>query len=291
MRVKARGGGGALGPGPGGRCQRAESGSEVGGCVWVWPVGEAAAHPGVLREGLGEGAGPAAQPGPGPRCWQVSGALGWGWREVAERPRSRRAEEIGRGGPRAGQGSGTGVRAPAQSRSSTYLRGWKWAGMGRNTVPEVKTPAPSPGAGDVPEGNHSPSYHPLSPSPSAFRPRAPSPLLSSSSGGLEGGSSASHWPWRPRPQAEGVGLRAGREAGTKVWPEEETKGGVGEELKPTQAGKVRHDVMERNPYIQAPGRHLGLSRMEVRSRYVCWFSRVRNGFLAQGLRSWQLKSP
>lgn len=53
-----------------------------------------------------------------------------------------------------------------------------------------------------------------------------------------------------------------------MWLEEETKGGVGEELKPTQAGKVRHDVMERNPYIQAPGRHLGLSRMEVGKWYV-----------------------
>lgn len=30
-----------------------------------------------------------------------------------------------------------------------FVRGWKWAGMGRNTVPEVKPPTPSPGAGDV----------------------------------------------------------------------------------------------------------------------------------------------
>lgn len=39
------------------------------------PVGEGAAHPGVLREGLGEGAGPVPQPGPGPRGWKVSGCL------------------------------------------------------------------------------------------------------------------------------------------------------------------------------------------------------------------------
>lgn len=160
--------------------------------------------------------------------------------------------------------------------------------MGLNTVPEVKTPAPSPGAGDVPEGNHSPFYRPLSPSPSAFRPRAPSPLPSSSSAGLEGGSSASLRPWWPRPQVEGVGPKAGPEARTKAWLEEETKG---EELKSTQAGEVRHDVTERNPYVQAPGRHLGLSRMEVGGRYVFVFSRVLSGFLAHGLRSWQLKSP
>lgn len=46
----------------------------VSGCVRA-AVGEGAAHPGVLREGPGEGAGPAAQPGPGPRGWKVSGAL------------------------------------------------------------------------------------------------------------------------------------------------------------------------------------------------------------------------
>lgn len=44
--------------------------------------------------------------------------------------------------------------------------------MGRNTVPEVKTPAPSSGAGDVPEGNQSPSRRP---SPGAFLVGAPSP--------------------------------------------------------------------------------------------------------------------
>ncbi|XP_036297846.1 uncharacterized protein LOC118721213 [Pipistrellus kuhlii] len=158
--------------------------------------------------------------------------------------------------------------------------------MGRNTVPEVKTPAPSPGAGDVPEGNHSPFYRPLSPSPSAFRPRAPSPLPSSSSAGLEGGSSASRRPWWPRPQVEGVEPKAGPEARTKAWLEEETKG---EELKSTQAGKVRHDVTERNPYVQAPGRHLGLSRMEVGrswndARHEC--SVASDGrFCAKGMRT------
>lgn len=43
------------------------------------------------------------------------------------------------------------------------------------------------------------------------------------------------------------------------------------ELKPTLAGKVRHDVMESNAYIGAPGRHLGLSWMEVGGRYVFFF--------------------
>lgn len=55
--------------------------------------------------------------------------------------------------------------------------------MGRNTVPEVKPPAPSSGAGDVPEGNQSPSYRP---SPSAFLAGAPSPqpsLLREAGGG------------------------------------------------------------------------------------------------------------
>lgn len=46
--------------------------------------------------------------------------------------------------------------------------------MGRNPVPEVKPPAPSPAAGDVPEGNQSPARRrPPRPSPAA---RAPSPL-------------------------------------------------------------------------------------------------------------------
>lgn len=55
--------------------------------------------------------------------------------------------------------------------------------MGRNTVPEVKPPAPSSGAGDVPEGNQSPSHRP---SPSAFLAGAPSPqplLLREAEGG------------------------------------------------------------------------------------------------------------
>ena len=55
--------------------------------------------------------------------------------------------------------------------------------------------------------------------------------------------------------------------------EEETEGGDGEELTWTLAGQVRHDVMARNPYIQAPGRHLGLSQMEVGFWYVSvWFA-------------------
>ena len=40
--------------------------------------------------------------------------------------------------------------------------------------------------------------------------------------------------------------------------EEETEAG-GEGLKPSLAESVRHDVMAQNTYIQAPGRHLGLS--------------------------------
>lgn len=54
-------------------------------------------------------------------------------------------------------------------------------------------------------------------------------------------------------------------------------------LKPTPAGKVRHDVMEGNAYIPAPGRHLGLSWMEVGCWYVFSSLRVLNGFLARGL--------
>lgn len=55
--------------------------------------------------------------------------------------------------------------------------------MGRNTVPEVKPPAPSSAASDVPEGNQSPSPRP---SPSTFLAGAPSPqpvLLREAEGG------------------------------------------------------------------------------------------------------------
>nr|XP_012620547.1 uncharacterized protein LOC105871650 isoform X2 [Microcebus murinus] len=48
--------------------------------------------------------------------------------------------------------------------------------MGRNTVPEVKPPTPSPRAGDVPEGNHSLLHHPPFPSPQRFPCLAPPPL-------------------------------------------------------------------------------------------------------------------
>lgn len=98
-------------------------------CVWVWPVGEGegegegAAPPGVLREGLGEGAGPAAQPGPGPRWVAGLGSLRVELEEVAERPGSWRAEEIGRGCPRAGQGGGTGVRGPRPSQGAAPTSG------------------------------------------------------------------------------------------------------------------------------------------------------------------------
>lgn len=254
-------------------------------CVWVWPVGEGAAHPGVLREGLGEGAGPAALPGPGPRGWQVSGALGWEWREVAERPRSRQAEEIGRGGPRAGQRDGRAGPGPVKEQHLP-----PGVEMGRNGPehrPGSENPRPLPWSGRR-AGRKSLT---LIPSPFPLPQRFPSPrplpapvFLLSRFGGWELCVTLA---MVTPPTSRGGGAKGGPRG-----PDEGvTGGGVGEELKPTQAGKLRHDVMERNPYIPAPGRHLGLSRMEVSSRYVCMFSRVLSGFLAKGLRSWQLQSP
>lgn len=62
----------------------------------------------------------------------------------------------------------------------------------------------------------------------------------------------------------------------EVWLEEEEgeerrrrgrrggeEGGEGEEPKPALAERVRHDVTKKHPYIPAPGRHLGLSRLGV----------------------------
>lgn len=60
----------------------------------------------------------------------------------------------------------------------------------------------------------------------------------------------------PAHDTEGAGQGAGSEG------EEETEG-EGEEPKPTLARGVRHDVTGRSLYIRAPGRHLGLSRLEV----------------------------
>lgn len=80
------------------------------------------------------------------------------------------------------RGGGCGARA--QSRSSTYLRGWKWAGMGRNTVPEVKPPAPLLRSGRR-AGRKSVTLPPR-PSPSAVLVGAPSPqpsLLREAEGG------------------------------------------------------------------------------------------------------------
>lgn len=82
------------------------------------------------------------------------------------------------------------------------------------------------------------------------------------------------------PTSRGGGApRPGRRRGWRRRLREEWGG-----AKATHAGKVRHDVTGQNPYIQALGRHLGLSRMEVRDWYVCMSPEVRSAFLAQGLQ-------
>lgn len=149
-------GGGAPGPG---------AGPQRWGCVWV-------CRRGVLREGLARGrAHELSSPEPGSggkRSPSASGEVG----PDGRLPRERAAAETRARSVRC-RLTGRGCGARAQARSSTYLRGWKWAGMGRNTVPEVKPPSPpSSGAGGVPEGNQSPSRRP---SPSAFLTGAPSP--------------------------------------------------------------------------------------------------------------------
>lgn len=178
VRVEDREGGGAPGPGPGGRRKRAGSCPEVGVCIWVCraAVGEGAAHPGVLREGPTRGRVPQLDAAGGQEGGRSPGSLRWGGGKWLSAPGA------GCGGDRARRpqcrAAGLPCGARAQSRSSTYLRGWKWAGMGRNTVPEVKPPTPSPGAGDVPEGNHSPLYRPPFPLPKRFPSLAPPPLSS-----------------------------------------------------------------------------------------------------------------
>lgn len=134
--------------------------------------------------------------------------------------------------------------------------------MGRNTVPEVKPPTPFPGAGYVPEGNHSPLHRPP-PLPQRFPFLAPPPL----SALRVGGRNLHHADGRvPRPRwrlggAKGAGLREGKE----VLPEkeEEFEGGDEQVLRPAPVGRVRHDVTGETPYIQAPGGHLGLLRLGV----------------------------
>lgn len=105
-----------------------------------------------------------------------------------------------------------GCGARVQSRSSTYLRGWKWAGMGRNTVPEVKPPTPSHGAGDVPEGNHSALHRPPSPTPRAFLASRPLPSLLFLLSREEDGSTASRGRSCLRPKWRG---RAGKRGGLR----------------------------------------------------------------------------
>jgi hypothetical protein len=120
--------------------------------------------------------------------------------------------------------AGPGCGARAQSRSSTYLRGWKWAGMGRNTVPEVKPPAPSPGAGGVPEGNHSPyTATPPPPPPPVLSVLAPPPLsaLPPRSGGGRESIERRAVVAPPTMARLGGTEKAGLEGGKKVGLEEE----------------------------------------------------------------------
>lgn len=184
------------------------------GCVWVCP-GRAR---GVLREGLAEGAGPRA---PQPRAKGVEGRRMQGG-EVGRRPSGP-----GAGGHRDAArerqvwANGAGMRgcgARAHSGSSTYLRGWKWAGMGRNTVPEVKPPAPSSRAGDVPEGNQSPSPAP----PPALSLHEPPPLSLDCSRRRRAGLPCPRQ-LRP-PGSQGRGQREIFEGVKEVGPEEESEG-------------------------------------------------------------------
>lgn len=150
--------------------------------------------------------------------------------------------------------------------------------MGRNTVPEVKPPAPSPERATCRKEITPPHTAPLPPPQALSVPRAPSPLSSSHSVGGRVGALRHAGHRVPAPDAEGAGKGAGSEGG-----EEETEGGEGEEPKPTQVRSVRHDVTGRRLYIRAPGRHLGLSGLEV-AVGRCDFSvlRLLNRFSARG---------
>lgn len=136
----------------------------MGVCLGVSPRGP--------EGGAGEGAGPRAQQ---PRAWEwgkrspsAGGEVGPGGRM----PRERAAAETRARSVRC-RLTGRGCGARAQARSSTYLRGWKWAGMGRNTVPEVKPPNPPLVRSGRRAGRKSVTL--TRPSPSAFLTGAPSP--------------------------------------------------------------------------------------------------------------------
>lgn len=125
--------------------------------------------------------------------------------------------------------------------------------MGRNTVPEVKPPAPSSGAGDVPEGNQSPSHRP---SPSSFLAGAPSsqPSLLREAGGGPDVPEAT-----PPFRLSGAWPAEKYEGGKEVGLEEESEGVQRAGLGWTQWAVVRLDVTE-TLYTRL-SHHIGLSEL------------------------------
>ena len=177
VRVEDREGGGAPGPGPGGRRKRAGSCLEVGVCIWVcpgcrWGGGRPSRGP---EGGAHEGAGPAAQPGPGPSGWKVSGCLEAGWREVAERPRSRLRRRPGEAAPV--QGRGTAVRGPSPVKEQHLPPGVEMGRNGPEHRPGSETPHPLPRSGRRAGRKSLTLTPPPFPLPSAFRPSRPLPSL------------------------------------------------------------------------------------------------------------------
>lgn len=126
---------------------------------------------------------------------------------MAEHPGGRLRRRAGRAA--SGQGGGAGVWGQSPVEEQHLPPGVEMGRNGPQHRPGSETPRPLPGAGDVPEGNHSASHRPPSPSPSPFRPSRPLPSLLFPLGRWEGGSPASRGPSCPRPRRRGGGERGG----------------------------------------------------------------------------------
>lgn len=146
--------------------------------------------------------------------------------------------------------------------------------MGRNTVPEVKPPAPSSGAGDVPEGNQSPSDRP---SPGAFLTGAPSPqplLLREAEARLDAPAAT------PPSGRCGAGSAGELEGGKEVGLEEESAA-QGRDLSGRRGGPCV--VTSRRVYILGSAAISAFPRCEPRCRRYVWLSLYTCG-VGSGLR-------
>lgn len=185
---------------------------------------------------------------------------------MAERPRSTLRRSPDKAAPV--QSSGTGVRGPSPVKEQHLPPGVEMGRNGPEHRPGSETPHPLPRSGRRAGRKSLTLTPPPSPSPSAFRPSRPLPSLpSQSAGGREPGvtrevvspPTMARWGGAKRKEVW-LEEEEGEERGEKREVREKGRGGGAEA---GAGGRVRHDVIKKHPYIPAPGRHLGLSRLGV----------------------------